>query len=121
NPDFALQVPDLFTNYCLYRSFVKYDPRQPRTLKEIPKQIADSVTKYLRTRVGEKLYNHFKLIDGQIVDLDELKSRSDFHEGTKTSYYLCFAFQNVEVGIYKYSSTIELDENGNILKGIEFP
>ncbi|MDX1718912.1 MAG: hypothetical protein R3353_02040 [Salegentibacter mishustinae] len=120
NPNFDLPASDLFTKKCTYRSFVRYFPRQPRSLMEIPQQIADSVTKYLQNRVAEK-YSYFEFIDGQIVDLDELKSKSDFHDENKTSYYLCFAYKNIREGISIYSSTIELDENGNILKGIEFP
>lgn len=120
NPNFDLPASDLFTKKCTYRSFVRYFPRQPRSLMEIPQQIADSVSKYLQNRVAEK-YSYFEFIDGQIVDLDELKSKSDFHDENKTSYYLCFAYKNISEGISIYSSTIELDENGNILKGIEFP
>ena len=118
---YTLSSKNLYSGSCGYRSFLNYYPRQPRRLCEIPKKIADSVTNYLKNRVGELIYDDFKLIDGQIVDLDELNRMYSYWNNSKTSYYLFFSYRNIEAGIKMYVSKIELDKNGNILKDIEFP
>lgn len=118
---YTLNSKDLYSGSYGYISFLNYYPRKPRSLIEIPKKIADSVTKYLKNRVGELFYNDFKLIDGQIVDLDELNKMNNYFSNSKTSYYLFFSYRNIKAGIKMYVSNIELDKNGVILKDIEFP
>ena len=118
---YTLRTKDLYAGSYGYISFLNYYPRQPRRLNEIPKKIADSVTKYLKNRVGELFYSDFKLIDGQIVDLEELNRMYSYWRNSKTSYYLFFSYRNIQAGIKTYVSKIELDKNGNIVKDIDFP
>ncbi len=118
---YTLSSKDLYSGKYGYISFLNYYPRQPRRLSEIPKKIADSATMYLKKRVGQLFYDDFKLIDGQIVDLEELNSMYNYWNSSKTSYYLFFSYRNIGAGIKMYVSKIELDKNGNILKDIEFP
>ena len=40
---------------------------------------------------------------------------------TRYLYILCFAFSNIEKGIGEYTSTIEVDEFGKIIKDIDLP
>ena len=39
----------------------------------------------------------------------------------KTAYYLCYSYRNIESGISMYTSRIELDDKGNVIKDIAFP
>lgn len=118
---YTLENKDLYSGSYGYISFLNYYPRQPRRLNEIPKKIADSVTLYLRNRVGDSIYKDFKLIDGQIIDLEELNKKYSYWESSNTSYYLLFSYRNIDAGIRMYVSPIALDKDGNILKDIEFP
>lgn len=111
---------NLLTQECSQYSFSNYYPREPRSLEDLPEQIANKVSTYLKNRVGSKNYSDFNLIGGQIIDIDEYKKRNP-KSNPKTAYYLCFGYRNLESGIAIYPSKIELDENGNILKDIGFP
>jgi len=104
---------------CNKYSFLNYYPREPRNLSDLPIEISEKVTEYLMNRTGEN-YPDFTLIGGQIIELDEYKRRNPKSNG-ETAYYLCFAYRNMEAGIAMYSSKIELDESGNIIKDIGFP
>lgn len=110
---------DCLSQGCSQYSFLNYYPREPRSLTDLPDNIAKKVTAYLKKRVG-KNYLDFKLIGGQIIELDEYKKRNP-NSKRKTAYYLCFAYRNLELGIAMYSSIIELDKNGKIMKDISFP
>ena len=71
-------------------------------------------------RVGKENYSDFNLIGGQIIEIDEFKRRYP-NENPKTAYYLCFSYRNLASGISMYSSKIELNEQGEVLKDLEFP
>lgn len=111
---------NLLSQGCSQYSFSNYYPREPRSLADLPEQIANKVSTYLKNRVGSKNYSDFNLIGGQIIEIDEYKKRNP-KSNPKTAYYLCFGYRNLESGIAMYPSKIELDENGNILKDIGFP
>ncbi|WP_299386309.1 hypothetical protein [uncultured Lacinutrix sp.] len=111
---------ELLSKGCSQYSFSNYYPKEPRSLSDLPKNIAEKVSEYLKNRVGSKNYSDFNLIGGQIIEIDEYKKRNPKSK-TKIAYYLCFGYRNLESGIAMYSSKIHLDENGNILKDIGFP
>ena len=59
---------------------------------------------------------------GQIIDsINYNKYFENSIIETRYHYYLCFAYSNVEKGLGEYTSNIELDEHGNIIKDIDFP
>jgi len=117
---FIEESDSLFSKGCSVYSFGNYYPRQPHSLTDLPENIASKVIEYLSMRVGSERINSFKLIGGQIIDLDKFNKLFPLSI-RQTAYYLCFSFRDLNAGISMYTSKIELDKNGNILKDIEFP
>lgn len=114
------QSDSIYSKGCSSISFMRYYPREPRSLNDLPQNIAVKVKQYLEKRVGLEMSKNFKLVDGQIIDLEKyykLFPESD----RKTAYYLCISYRNLNAGISMYTSKLELDENGNVLKDLDFP
>lgn len=97
-----------------------YTPREPTILKDLPELIQTKTIEYLKERVRKFELENFELIGGQIIDLKEFKKRKP-KSNQKTAYYLCFSYRKIDAGISNYSSKIELDEKGNVIKDIDFP
>jgi len=110
----------LFTKRSSHYSWGKYTPRQIRSFDDIPQNIATKVKDYIKLRVGNDLANDFELVAGQIIELNEINKNYPVPI-TKTAYYLGFSYRNLKFGISMYSSNLELDENGNVLKNLQFP
>lgn len=110
----------LFTKSSSDYSWGKYTPRQIRSYNDIPKNIEVKVKDYIMRRVGNVLANDFELVAGQIIELDEFKK---YFPGStrKTAYYLGLSYRNLSYGISMYASNLELDENGNVIKNVQFP
>ena len=114
------QSDSLYSKGCSSILFMRYYPREPRSFNELPKSIAERVKQYIEKRVGFKMSNNFELVDGQIINLEKYYELSP-NSSCKAAYYLCFSYRNLNAGISMYTSKIELDEDGNILKDLEFP
>lgn len=114
---------DVFISFCPYFSFGAYIPKEPRNLdNDLPLIISQKVKDYMRLRVGEDFYKNIYFKKGQILDSIPAKKYSkNFKMTTRYHYYLCFAYSNIEKGIGEYTSNVELDEFGNIIKDINFP
>lgn len=110
----------LFTKRSSHYSWGKYTPRQIRSFNDIPQNIATKVKDYIKGRVGNDLANDFELVAGQIIELDEFNK---YFPGStrKTAYYLGLSYRNLSLGISMYASNLELDENGDIVKDLQFP
>lgn len=110
----------LFTKRSSHYSWGKYTPRQIRSFNDIPQNIATIVKDYIKERVGNDLANDFDLVAGQIIELDEFNK---YFPGStrKTAYYLGLSYRNLSLGISMYASNLELDENGDIVKDLQFP
>jgi hypothetical protein len=111
---------DILSQACSTFSLLDYNPSEPRILADLPENIADSVLTYLKNRVGSDNFSDLKFIGGQIIDFEEYRKHYP-NSKRKTAYYLCFSYRNLQAGIAMYSSKIELAENGEILKDIDFP
>ena len=110
----------LFTKRSNRYSWGSYTPREIRSFNDIPENIAIKVKDYLKGRVGNELIDDFELVAGQIIELDEF---AKYFPGStrKTAYYLGLSYRNLKSGISMYASNLELDENGNVVKDLEFP
>ncbi len=119
--DYYIENSDsLFTKRSNGYSWGKYTPREIRSFRDIPENIAEKVKDYLKKRVGNELANDFELVAGQIMELDEFK---EYFPGStrKTAYYLGLSYRNLNKGISMYASNLELDENGDVVKDLQFP
>lgn len=110
----------VYSEGCECSLHVYYEPRKPRGLNDLPKTIAYKAVEHIKNRVGIKLSKNFKLVDGQIIDL-EIYKKVYPKSNLKTAYSLCFSYRDLNSGIVSYTSNIELDEKGKILKSLEFP
>lgn len=110
----------LFSKRSSIYFWEKYTPKRIRSYNDVPPNIATKVKSYLKERVGYDIMNDFNLVDGQIVDLYEFNK---YFPGSniKTSYYLGISYRNLSLGISMYASNLELDENGDIVKDLQFP
>jgi hypothetical protein len=110
----------LFMKTGSHYEWGKYSPREIRSLDDIPENIAIKVNEYLNERVGHILINDFKLVGGQIAELDKAKEYLPSLT-RKAVYYLELSYRNLGAGISMYASNLELDEKGNTVKDIQFP
>ncbi|MEK8180831.1 hypothetical protein WMW71_10820 [Flavobacterium buctense] len=107
---------------CPYFDFGGYVSKEPRSLSELPIAISTKVKSYLLSRVGKKFYKNIYFKQGQIIDsIPYKKYFENAKMETRYYYFLCFAYTNLEKGIGEYTSNVELDEFGNIIKDIDFP
>lgn len=118
NPYFLEDSPDYFSSQC--GTVSGFDYKVIRSFKGLPKPIAHKIKRHLEERLGTSLAKDFELINGQMFDIKQLKSQNSNLE-YNTYYRLCFSYRNLKAGISMYSSTLELDENGNVMKDIDFP
>lgn len=113
---------DVLVMNCPYYSFGAYIAQEPRNLNELPINISNKVKNYILSRVGEEFYKNIYFKKGQIKDsIPYKKYFKNSKIKTRYHYYLCFAYSNIKMGIGEYTSNIELDEFGNVLKDIDFP
>jgi len=109
---------------CSLTSFGDYEPREPRSLLDLPTDIAKKVTTHIKNRVGSNFYSKLILTGGQIVDLARLEKIENFSKEYKWkaySYYLCFSFSDTSIGIARFTAKIVLDQNGKVVEEIELP
>lgn len=113
---------DVLVMNCPYYSFGAYTAKEPRNLDELPLLISKKVKDHIKLRVGEKFYKNIYFKKGQIIDsINYNKYFEKSKMETRHHYYLCFAYSKVQKGLGEYTSNIELDELGNIIKDIDFP
>jgi hypothetical protein len=113
---------DLLVMNCPYYNFGTYIAKEPRNLNELPYHISSKVKEYILSKVGKKFYKNVYFKKGQIIDsIPYKKYFANSKMNIRYHYYLCFAYSNPEKGVGEYTSNIELDEFGNILKDIDFP
>lgn len=113
---------DVLVMNCPYYSFGAYIAKEPRNLDELPLTLSQKIKNHLLNRVGKKFYKNIYFKKGQIIDSIPYKKYSQKSKmKTRFHYYLCFAYTNIKKGIGEYTSNIEIDENGNIIKEIDFP
>lgn len=114
---------DVFVSPCPYFTFAPYLPKEPRNIDDdLPIIISQKIKDYLRLRVGEDFYKNVYFKQGQTLDSVHYKKYFKINNlTTRYHYYLCFAYSNPEKGIGEYTSNVQLDEFGNIIKDINFP
>lgn len=83
----------------------------PFSINDLPKPIKDSAIKHLIGTTGKDFYAKLKYDGGQILE---------YNDGSKT-YHLHFSFNDLDAGIKKYTSTVSLNQNGNLIDIVDLP
>lgn len=109
---------DLIVMNCPFYDLYPYIPKRTRKLDDLPLNVSQKVNDYLLSRVGEKFYKNIYFKEGETIDSTLYKR---YNAKTRYHYILCFAFSNIEKGIGEYTSNIEVDEFGKIIKDINLP
>jgi hypothetical protein len=100
-----------------------YSPKHIVALTAFPPLIQSKVSTYLSDRLGDDLYREARFTWGEIVDLDELR-RADpkaNYQWKVFTYRLIYRLSFPEAGISEYQAEVWLDENGDILRDLNFP
>lgn len=120
NPNYNPKIfpKDVIVINCPFYDVYPYMPKIATRLDDLPLNISQKVKDYLLSRVGEKFYKKIYFKEGKIIDSIFCKRHN---METRYLYILCFAFSNIEKGIGEYTSTIEVDEFGKIIKDIDLP
>jgi hypothetical protein len=101
-----------------------YEPRNPRSLDEIPEPIKVQVVAHLKARLGEDFYRRLGFSGGQIVDIEELhriNPDSYNYRWEVHAFDLHFTFHMPEIGLDSYSAQIKLRPDGSVLHEIDLP
>ncbi|HBA72624.1 MAG: hypothetical protein A2X82_13920 [Geobacteraceae bacterium GWC2_55_20] len=104
--------------------FTDYEPKNPKSLNELPKNIRDCVTKHLKNRLGETFYNSMTFAGGQVVDIKQVYRKNPNAKNFRWeihTYDLHFEFKRPEVGVASYTAQILLRSDGSIIKEINLP
>lgn len=104
--------------------FGGYEPKNPKSLSEIPEPVRARLLSHLRSRLGEGFVERLEFTGGQIIDFAELRRVNPGSKNYKwevPAYILHFAFKMPEAGIASYTSQISLRSDGSVLEDIGLP
>lgn len=120
NPNYKPKTfsKDVILINCPFYDVYPYMPKIATRLDDLPLKVSQKVKDYLLSRVGEKFYKQIYFKEGKIIDSIFYKRHN---METRYLYILCFSFSNIEKGIGEYTSNIEVDEFGKIIKDIDLP
>lgn len=105
-------------------SFGNYEPREPKSLSDLPEKIREKVENHLKSRLGDVFYSKLKLSSGQIVNFDDLYRVEPDARNYKWeifAYSLNFLLAEPKKGIKAYHARILLASEGNIIREIDLP
>lgn len=109
---------------CGERVYLPYRPKEPYSIKDLPKRVQIKVKSLFINRVGEKFYNRLILNGGQIIDIKRLYTvvpSAIFWERVPPIYSLCFSILDSSKHSSLYSFILNLDEKGKVIGEIELP
>jgi hypothetical protein len=124
NENYIPKIKGMTYRDCSQVGFGDYEPKEPRTLSDLPIEIKEKVVTHIKDRVGNNFYSRLILTGGQIVDLNRLQKLENYikeYKWTPQSYYLCFSFSDTSVGIARFTAKIVLDKSGKVIEEIELP
>ncbi|MES2777564.1 MAG: hypothetical protein V4722_25520 [Bacteroidota bacterium] len=124
NKNHYTEISGMIYKDCSSHSFGSYEPKEPRSLLDLPEDIRDKVVKHLIRRLGSSFYSRLTLTSGQIVNLARLQFMENYrneYQWQPHTYYLCFAFRDTSLGIARFTAKIVLDKHGKVIEEIELP
>lgn len=109
---------------CSTIYFGDYEPREPKSFKDLPPVVRRRLQEHLVDRLGEEFAARLMFSGGQIIDIDELyriNPGARDYQWTIPSYVLELSFSAPERGIADYCSSIELSKDGDVVREIRIP
>ena len=107
---------------CGYIYFGPYQPKEPRSLSDLPPAVSAALASYLQGRLGASLYSRLHLTGGQIVDAADLRRTnpaSADYPWTIPAYVLFFRLDGVSER--DFHACVDLDGSGRPIKGVSLP
>lgn len=105
-------------------SFGKYQPREPKSLADIPQPVAARLIEHLRKRLGEVQYARLKFAGGQLIDAKELRKtepNSKDYQWEIPTYILHFDLELPGTPKVIFPAEIWLKSDASVLKEINLP
>ncbi|MFZ6708849.1 hypothetical protein [Undibacterium sp. TC9W] len=121
-PALAEIVPESSRHGSVY--FGKYEPKEPKSLADIPQPVAAKLIEYLKKRLGEAQYAHLKFAGGQVIDAKELRKTepdSRDYQWEIPAYILQFDFELPGTPKVIFPVEISLRANASVMKEINLP
>jgi len=112
------------TSYGGFIYFGSYEPKEPKSLLDIPVNIRSQLIQHLVKRLGAEFYSSLSFNGGQIVNIGELykmEPNVKDHKWEVHSYDLHFELSKPEIGIQSYIAQITLRQDGSIINEINLP
>ena len=104
--------------------FGDYEPKEPRSLNDLPVAVRELLRSHLKSRLGDLYYRRLKFVGGQVIDRAELlrlEPDSKDYEWEVPAYVIDFDFRIPELGLASYPAQIELRADGSVIKEIDLP
>lgn len=124
NSRYVSPETDMVCRGCSRISFGQYEPKEPRSLEELPEGIRKKVIQHLLDKTGPAFYSRLYLSGGMLVNLSRLNKIEHYkgkYHWRPYPWYLCFSFSDTALGIGRYSGELVLDEEGNVMEDIDLP
>ena len=121
-PAFAEIVPESGGHGSVY--FGRYEPKEPKSLADIPQPVAARLIEHLKKRLGEAQYAHLKFVGGQLIDAKELRKtepNSKDYQWEVPAYILHFDFELPGAPKVIFPADISLRSNASVIKEINLP
>ena len=89
------------------------------SLEDFPEQIRTRLIQHLVDRLGDEYYLRLLFVSGQIIDFDEIKH---IDQNPKNYVYRAvYRVSDLEKGIASYDTSIDLNNNGDVVAEIKIP
>ncbi|MFZ6679112.1 hypothetical protein [Undibacterium sp. Tian12W] len=121
-PAFAEIVPESGGHGSVY--FGKYEPKEPKSLADIPQPVAAKLIEHLKKRLGEAQYAHLKFAGGQVINAKELRKKepnSRDYQWEIPAYILQFDFELPGIPKVIFPAEISLRSDASIIEEINLP
>ncbi len=105
-------------------AYYPYQPKEMRTLEELPAAVRAAAVAHVKARVGEEFYARLRFAGGQFVDVEELhrvNPASRKFRAQVPAYLLRFDFEMPKSGIRHYTASMGLRGGGEVIRELDLP
>jgi len=115
------QLPDSVSRSAGARYYGDFEPRQAKSLDDLPAQVRQRLVRHLQMRLGEDIYKQLSFEGGDIVSREQRSATQADYRREVPAYRLNFGLHRPMVGIPLFVAAIELRADGSAIDEIELP